>query len=239
MPLLLFAQLLQSNRKLSCKFERNQNNSGKIRRVSAVQCLKTPKTHFLKFFWPKTQFLSFQSRLFSVATPSASNKAGHLWVGASSKTHKKTAKRFSADIKTQNKTIFWRFLVQKAILFHKMAFFFVVTPCATNWTAFLWGWASSDTHKKIRSLLVQTLKTANSPLFPYYKVATFLFQHLVPPPGRWSCEFEYSCCDTVKFRNFSVRTWKPQNTTFFAFFGPKPNFSRTKLPFSLLLHLIR
>ena len=124
---------------------------------------KPPKPIFWRF-WPKTQFVSFQSRLFPVATPRASNEAGLLWVWLSSKTHKKTAKRFSADIKTQNKTIFWSFLVQKAIFFHTMAFFIVVTPCATNWTAFFWGWASSDTHKKFWSVLVQTLKTARTPL---------------------------------------------------------------------------
>ncbi len=66
-----------------------------------------------------------------------------------------------------------------------------------------------------------------------------LFQHLAPPIGRPSCEFEQYRSLTVKLRSVLVLTWRPHETNFLTFFGSKRNFFLPKLPFLLFEHLAR
>ncbi len=51
-----------------------------------------------------------------------------------------------------------------------------------------------------------------------------LFQHLAPPIGRPSCQFEQYRSLTVKLLIVLVLTWRPQETNFLTFFGSKRNF---------------
>ena len=96
----LISHLPYQNGRLSCIFESNQNFAAKLRRVLVVQCLKTQK-HILRFFWPNTQFVFQWSFLFIDAAPGTFGRLLFLSVWATSKTHKKVAKRFSANTKNK------------------------------------------------------------------------------------------------------------------------------------------
>ena len=68
-------------------------------------------------------------------------------------------------------------------------------------------------------------------LFPQYKVASFLFQHFVPPTGRWSCEFYCFCCDTVKIRSVLEQAWKHKTANFSTILARNANFFRKEFDF--------
>ena len=57
-PFLLFLQLLQSNKRLPCKFGFNRCNTASLQSISSSIVAKTPKTHFCDVVWPKTYFFS-------------------------------------------------------------------------------------------------------------------------------------------------------------------------------------
>ena len=147
-------------------------------------------------------------------------------ISIATKDTKKTTKRFLADLETQNKTLFLRFLLRKAIFCHKNAFFIVTTPSASVQASVSWVSVSSRKKAiKFRSVLMQTWKTQQKNLFRCFfwpktkfsalQLPFLMLQHLVHPTGRLFCDSEYLWWDTVNFRIVLVRTWKPQKPIFF------------------------
>ena len=158
-----------------------------------------------------------------------------LWVLLFLLWHSKIPKRFSAGMKTSNSQFFDDFVPQRKILARNLIFFTFAALSYFNWTAGLYVRASLESYSHIRKYSSADLKTAKNPLpltffglkrnFIFYKIASFLFQHFLPPLRQQVCEIDRPWCDTVKFRNVQMRTWKPQRTHFFEFFGPKGIFS--------------
>ena len=159
----------------------------KIPKRSSVH-LKTPKDPIFGRFWSETHFYFTKHAFFFVATNYTSDWMVVLWVGASSKKHKKFARRFIADIKTQNKTFFWRFFVPKAVFFRKYVFFNVATPCASIYASISWVSASSDSCGKIPKRFTADLKTPKKTILMFFFEPKRLF---LP----YNCLFY--CCNTL------------------------------------------
>ena len=144
MPFLLFAHLLQTNWRLYCKFERNENNSGKLWGVLAVQCLKTPKTAFLKIFGVKRNLFPYKFAFFNVVT--LNRFSGQLSCCFDyHRRHTTNLRNVSVQtLKPKTKPFFDVFSYKRQFLFEKIAFFIVAAPCAINWASISWFSASSE-----------------------------------------------------------------------------------------------
>ena len=160
--------------------------------------------------------------------------------------HSQIPKRFSADLKNRRKNIFWHSLVRNEIYFSKNSvfyfhctFYFQFRGCSVSLSimgiiqcksdAF---WCRPENRKTPLPLTFFGLKRS----FLFDKIASFLFQRLVPPLRQHICEFERSWCHTVKFRMVVVRNRKPKKPIFWDFW-PKTQFFCMKLPLSFLVHL--
>ena len=107
----------------SCEFHYHRVHAVKFRNV-LLQTWKPPKNPFWCFFWARNEHFCHIIAFFIVATPCGANWTAFWWVSASSNPHKKIRKRFSADIRTQNKTIFWQSWVRKEIFFSQNSVFY-------------------------------------------------------------------------------------------------------------------
>ena len=156
------------------------------------------------------------------------------------KTHNKFTKRFSADIKTQNKTIFWRFFVQKAIFIWENCLFHCCSTLRNQLGVYFVNFSIVGF---VRGKCEAGLKTPKNP-FPMFFFGQnenfcliIAFYIVATPLDGYLMSLSIIGCTQRNSIAFLCRPWKPQKKALpLTILGLKRNFPLFKVASLLIQH---